>query len=841
MSTHVQRCVEPYYSMSPSLFGVGIAQHLKQSLSKALSIDYPFVAQVQKQLARMDTHCYFSSSAKLVNTWRSSGAAKRIFDTWSHLYGKERAFAVASTLPPRALRGRWGSITRVDDKVLSCGIDELREVFEKTMVGQAKKVETPSENAIREGPEVDESNEDYVAKLGRWTRETLKALRGCKYWLCVNIGRVSRDPVVHLEHFIQSNPDRFIVTLVCEKAHHIFCEFEDLLWNEGRWHQLFNPGCYNDVATEQPQFVELAVACTLELQSDYFLRVLLPCRTFPRLLMWLIYKQPNVPCEERQTCASELLKGRVNGDRTTEKCVAIFARELEHAAKTGLCDEAMWQQLADVADLWIGHTQDIEGINNTIKTVTRIASNIKWPLMSARITSKQWMTGLQTTQDQDNFINRCVELHTAATNMFNSAQEQRDRWAEVHLAREELQQKEKRKASKPTQDEKCGARMILRLKKMLADQNMSLRPGASLGLLLEINDGTRALESIVWIPSLTHRRALWAAPGRLGPGNSESTPNGVVILERPARPRLLLVAMGDAHARAVQLGREADVAILVLGLRWDHGKLCSASVSATSLLMTMHDVCVCHGRGGRRRRRGEEARHDESDEAVDAELGCLHHALDAADNYEDDEAEEAQDVDFDHESHDHEQAASMLEEGRDLIARLSLSRLEDDDAGPHECVLNSALREEIESCVADRRPTIDVSHETREAHKRRTTILETWARALAQTIDALEQLQMPESQSITVNYVSLVFEFHKDDDNGDSVAFRWVYWSPGNGEHPDGRFVTVSGLAQEVGYMHPSTKRNLFDKNISGELVVGIPNTGVASVRARHLRARMKP
>ena len=61
--------------------------------------------------------------AKVINTWRRPGQAKRLHEQYLQAYGRIRADQVAGRLPPGLLRGRWGSKDAVE-KVLQCASRE---------------------------------------------------------------------------------------------------------------------------------------------------------------------------------------------------------------------------------------------------------------------------------------------------------------------------------------------------------------------------------------------------------------------------------------------------------------------------------------------------------------------------------------------------------------------------------------------------------------------------------------------------------------------------------------------------------------------------------------------
>jgi hypothetical protein len=60
----------------------------------------------------------------VINTWRSPGAATKMKVVWESINGqpadkKEHPFG---RLPPRALKGRWGSISRSENAILEVGM-----------------------------------------------------------------------------------------------------------------------------------------------------------------------------------------------------------------------------------------------------------------------------------------------------------------------------------------------------------------------------------------------------------------------------------------------------------------------------------------------------------------------------------------------------------------------------------------------------------------------------------------------------------------------------------------------------------------------------------------------
>ena len=57
---------------------------------------------------------YILKLATTANTWRTSGAAWKIRAEWNRLFGAASSQDKCGSLPPRALKGRWGYIDRCE-------------------------------------------------------------------------------------------------------------------------------------------------------------------------------------------------------------------------------------------------------------------------------------------------------------------------------------------------------------------------------------------------------------------------------------------------------------------------------------------------------------------------------------------------------------------------------------------------------------------------------------------------------------------------------------------------------------------------------------------------------
>jgi hypothetical protein len=65
-------------------------------------------------------------------------------------------------------------------------------------------------------------------------------------------------------------------------------------------------------------------------------------------------------------------------------------------------------------------TQEIEGLNNTIKRVGQLAPNMSWELLAARVTIKKRVLDLQSMEERDAFVRHCVANHAAALALLRS-------------------------------------------------------------------------------------------------------------------------------------------------------------------------------------------------------------------------------------------------------------------------------------------------------------------------------------------------------------------------------------------------------------------------------------
>ena len=251
---------------------------------------------------------YWSTLAKCVNCIRTW--LQPMLDTWMNMFGASSAKTILGKLPPWPVKGRWGSLSNCERWMLSAGRERLVSVYDHAIVEPRRaKVAKPS----RRNPATAEMEEDEIAydeKMNRWVRESAEGIHTDEFWLKMTIGFACRQPLDHMRHWLQRQTRQSrdlrdaststMTQLVCGKADEIFQEFNELCeaGANGILHQAWS------------QMVEWAngadwystsAALLLDTAVDYYRRVVLPCRLWPRLLLWLVHRPCLLGCAQRFT------------------------------------------------------------------------------------------------------------------------------------------------------------------------------------------------------------------------------------------------------------------------------------------------------------------------------------------------------------------------------------------------------------------------------------------------------------------------------------------------------------------------------------------------------------
>eukprot|EP00959_Pyramimonas_sp_CCMP1952_P405423 8497037-Pyramimonas_sp.AAC.1 len=143
-------------------------------------------------------------------------------------------------------------------------------------------------------------------------------------------------------------------------------------------------------STDECECLAEAVIHSLEVAAGFHMRASLIYRRYPYLLLWLVKSDAESYCEDRRACAAHLLAAPRDAlDDATQKLRALFRRELECAKDSGTLPCHLYLLLVDIGLQWTTNTQELEGMNNVVKSIGRSAPHIGWPLLSARLTSKK--------------------------------------------------------------------------------------------------------------------------------------------------------------------------------------------------------------------------------------------------------------------------------------------------------------------------------------------------------------------------------------------------------------------------------------------------------------------
>ncbi len=99
---------------------------------------------------------------------------------------------------------------------------------------------------------------------------------------------------------------------------------------------------------------------------------------------------------------------------------------------TGVCDAALWRFVWDLSKLWRLDTQDIEGMNNMLKHICKIAPHIAWELLASRLVIRKSIGNIGQVE-QEALVAECLSHHEASLQVLRNT----DRFAVVVLPTEE--------------------------------------------------------------------------------------------------------------------------------------------------------------------------------------------------------------------------------------------------------------------------------------------------------------------------------------------------------------------------------------------------------------------
>ena len=148
------------------------------------------------------------------------------------------------------------------------------------------------------------------------------------------------------------------------------------------------------LATVKPAQLRHVVDCillvTVQHHSDFRRRVTGEMEKDPNRLLWMARSLPHVGCERRRSLCMTLLETNNNAlHMTAFKIKVTFTKELIVGRATGRCSLNLWTLVNAWSIKLPISAQRIEGLNNEIVGMTKLAPSIGLPLLSSRMSGRQ--------------------------------------------------------------------------------------------------------------------------------------------------------------------------------------------------------------------------------------------------------------------------------------------------------------------------------------------------------------------------------------------------------------------------------------------------------------------
>jgi len=369
---------------------------------------------------------YFGGLKIVSNTWRSSSMPAKIYKA-----------ALAVTQDPvlanklflkiigRCLRGRWGSGHSVEGTVDQCR-KFIGEVFEAVFA------KDPQHKAPAKAGE-DKEASDYRELLGRW-RSLTRTLTKHVYWkAAVAISHLAKGPLMEGLHWIYkrnkevnlykkaSDTSGFayigktaLSDLVAFKAEEVRKSIAELLVHPGDRFREVLLSLPSSAHSDAHALLTTLVGVIL---GGWEQRVMEPVRSFPLAFLLMLEKPPGTPCDRRAETAQKFLDQPECCLQSRHSDISLKAKRLYHADFAYAKDfkvltPELWGFLIGLRAMMVTDTQFIEGLNNVIQLMCRLAPNMHIGLVNSRLTIKQ---------NPPVFAQDLVDMHGAVVQYVGSA------------------------------------------------------------------------------------------------------------------------------------------------------------------------------------------------------------------------------------------------------------------------------------------------------------------------------------------------------------------------------------------------------------------------------------
>ena len=365
-------------------------------------------------------HRYWPSVAAVANVWRSTGMPARLRAAALEEYESEPLVAkLFRKLPGRPLRGRWGSIAAVEERLVAVA-DSVGRVFSRALGISAGGHGSDSEEEEGAPPRPpkrvkpgDEEDKEFQQKQKNY-RRTAVVCTNDRFWkAAVEISFVAKKPLTKYFAWAQKRkgelnklaadaaPDAYLgptplSLLVCGYGKTVVGELEELLGHGadlGAWANVW----HMIPETAFPSARLLIVSLVLRAMAGWDARVMRRSESYPLVLLQVVDSPQDDATDAtrdlRRELARRFLAADVQDLVTKTSDVAFKAREYFKAAwrrmeADGSCEPALYMWLL-VWRMQLPHdTQDIEGANSIIQMMAKTAPNMHIPLCSDRLRIK---------------------------------------------------------------------------------------------------------------------------------------------------------------------------------------------------------------------------------------------------------------------------------------------------------------------------------------------------------------------------------------------------------------------------------------------------------------------
>ena len=236
--------------------------------------------------------------------------------------------------------------------------------------------------------------QNFRARLGRWRKETIRAVLNPTWWIVLEIANRARQPLMH--HFAvvrTSNKTNVLETMVHGKAIAIATEMVALgSYNSKVWARKLALAMddLRESSIDISDVLELGVTLNFHHFASYWRRVVLDCKRLPNALFLLTLSPPQESCQQRQRVAKCVLETPLEKlDSNVRKLRQRCLEEFESTARSGKLGPILHTTISAWSSSAKSDVAINEGHNSLIKAISGRCKNIGLPLLSARANTKK--------------------------------------------------------------------------------------------------------------------------------------------------------------------------------------------------------------------------------------------------------------------------------------------------------------------------------------------------------------------------------------------------------------------------------------------------------------------